>query len=407
MAQKEFKLAPGCVELTLKLFDKLQASKSKENILISPLFIQTSMALTFAGAKGKTADEIASAMKFVSNCPKEVGDSFCSVLEKFQNSPWIKIANKVYVSEGNVIKPEYAAVIEDHYHAAAETIDFAKSEDAAKHINAWIESKTAGEITDIVSAKSLSCDTRLALINALYFKGEWRQKFRQEYTSDHNFWLNEEVSVKVKFMYVESTFRYDFIKELDCECLELPYKDSDLSMLVLLPAKREGLKNLAKKLKNVNLLDLDKQLKEVFDKVVRFPKFKIEYSIELSNVLKEVRIIWNIFFIIYIRGQPNMKKVTANSTKSAEKNCMGISTAFGKRAEFSNMLEAGERFNISKVFQKSSIEVNEVGDIYPVPSALLAFRTSREFDANHPFLYFVWNKKNILFAGAFVNPTNV
>uniref|UniRef100_A0A1I8P1J0 Serpin domain-containing protein n=1 Tax=Stomoxys calcitrans TaxID=35570 RepID=A0A1I8P1J0_STOCA len=373
MAEKNIKLAPGCVELTLKLFDKLQASKSKENILISPLFIQTTMALTFAGAKGKTADEIVSAMKFVSNCPKEVGDSFCSVLEKFQNSPWIKIANKVYVSEGNVIKPEYAAVIEDQYHAAAETIDFAKSEDAAKHINAWIESKTAGEITDIVSAKSFSCDTRLALINALHFKGEWRQKFRQEYTSGHNFWLNEEVSVKVKFMYVESTFRYDFIKELDCECLELPYKDSDLSMLVLLPAKREGYKNLAKKLKNVNLLDLDKQLKEVFDKVVRFPKFKIEYSIELSNVLKE----------------------------------MGITTAFGKRAEFSHMLEAGERLNISKVFQKSSIEINEVGDIYPVPSALLAFRTSREFDANHPFLYFVWNKKNILFAGAFVNPTNV
>uniref|UniRef100_A0A1I8NTM2 Serpin domain-containing protein n=1 Tax=Stomoxys calcitrans TaxID=35570 RepID=A0A1I8NTM2_STOCA len=374
MDKNEMKFDHGAAELTSKIFDKLQASTNRHNILLSPLSIQIAMAMAFTGAKGKTAEEIASAMRFASHSPEEVGDSFRLVLEKYQDSPWVKIANKIYVQEGNAIKLEYAAVIKDQYQAAAETLDFTKSEAAAHNINAWIESKTAVEINDLISAESLGPDPRLVLLNFMHFKGEWQQKFYEHETREDDFWLNEEQSVKMKFMYIESKFRYGFIKDWDCEGLELPYNDSDLSMLVLLPAKRDGLKNLAKKLKNFNLWDLDKRLENVRDKVVRFPKFKIEYSIELSDVLKE----------------------------------MGITTAFSKRAEF-NILETDAHIHISKVFHKSSIEVNEAGTETTIGIGLrmLSLRTSEEFDANRPFLYFIRDKKIILLAGAFVNPTNI
>uniref|UniRef100_A0A1L8ED54 Putative serine proteinase inhibitor n=1 Tax=Haematobia irritans TaxID=7368 RepID=A0A1L8ED54_HAEIR len=375
MTENDLKFARGGAELTLELFDKLKASTNKENVLISPLSIQTAMALAFSGAKGPTADEIATAMKFISKCPQEVAETFHHVLEKYQDSNLVKMANKVYVQEGNAIKPEYAALTKEKYHAEAESVDFVQSQLAAQNINSWVESKTAGKITDLISADALGPDTRVVLLNALHFKGEWQEKFDEENTAEDDFWLNEEESVKAKFMRLQSKFRYGFLPDLECEALELPYKDSDLSMFIILPFKRDGLNALAEKLKTTNLLDLDSQLRTMNDMVVRFPKFKIEYSIELSDVLKEI----------------------------------GIINAFDHGADLSNIFKSEVQIHISKVMHKTSIEINEQGAEAAASTAMeiMLCCMPPEFNANHPFLYFIWNKKNILFAGAFVNPINI
>uniref|UniRef100_A0A1L8ED10 Putative serine proteinase inhibitor n=1 Tax=Haematobia irritans TaxID=7368 RepID=A0A1L8ED10_HAEIR len=372
MTENDLKFARGGAELTLELFDKLKASTNKENVLISPLSIQTAMALAFSGAKGPTADEIATAMKFISKCPQEVAETFHHVLEKYQDSNLVKMANKVYVQEGNAIKPEYAALTKEKYHAEAESVDFVQSQLAAQNINSWVESKTAGKITDLISADALGPDTRVVLLNALHFKGEWQEKFDEENTAEDDFWLNEEESVKAKFMRLQSKFRYGFLPDLECEALELPYKDSDLSMFIILPFKRDGLNALAEKLKTTNLLDLDSQLRTMNDMVVRFPKFKIEYSIELSDVLKE----------------------------------MGIKSAFGP-ADLSNMMESAQGLYVAQVLHKTAIEVNEEGCEAAAATGLrIQLRCMpRTFSADNAFFYFIWNKKNILFAGAFVKPS--
>ncbi|XP_075169386.1 serine protease inhibitor 42Dd-like isoform X2 [Haematobia irritans] len=372
MTENDLKFARGGAELTLELFDKLKASTNKENVLISPLSIQTAMALAFSGAKGPTADEIATAMKFISKCPKEVAETFHHVLEKYQDSNLVKMANKVYVQEGNAIKPEYAALTKEKYHAEAESVDFVQSQLAAQNINSWVESKTAGKITDLISADALGPDTRVVLLNALHFKGEWQEKFDEENTAEDDFWLNEEESVKAKFMRLQSKFRYGFLPDLECEALELPYKDSDLSMFVILPFKRDGLNALAEKLKTTNLLDLDSQLRTMNDMVVRFPKFKIEYSIELSDVLKE----------------------------------MGISKAFQQTANFANLFLSPEALKISQIFHKTSIEVNEEGTAAAAATGVLGefYCMPRQFNGNRRFFYFIWNKKNIMFAGALRRP---
>lgn len=290
MSDNNMKFARGGAELTIELLDKLNAARNKENVLISPLSIQTCMALAFTGAQGDTANEIAKVMKFVSNSPEEVADSFHHVLTNYEDSKLVKMANKVYVQEGHAIKPEYAAVTKQKFHAAAESINFAENVAAANKINKWVEEKTAGKISDLIPAHALDADTRLILLNALHFKGEWQEKFDPEDTKEDDFWLNETESTKVQFMRKQSEFRFGYLPDYECEALEIPYKDSDLSMFVLLPMKRDGLKAMADKLKGVNLLDLDKQLRTMNDMIVKFPKFKIEYSIELSKVMQEVSV---------------------------------------------------------------------------------------------------------------------
>ncbi|XP_061390553.1 serine protease inhibitor 42Dd-like [Musca vetustissima] len=375
MAENNTKFNRGGAELSIELLDKLQAATNKENVLISPLSIQTCMALAFTGAKGATAEEIAKVMNFPSNCTKDVANSFHQVLSKYENNKLVKIANKVYVQEGHTIKPEYAAITKEKYYASAESINFAENVAAANKINNWVEEKTSGKITDLIPSDALDADTRLILLNALHFKGEWQEKFDPEDTKEDDFWLNENESIQVEFMRNQGDFRLGYLPDYECEALEMPYKDSDLSMFVLLPVKRDGLKALVEKLKGVNLLDLDQQLSTASNMIVKFPKFKIEYSIELSKVMQE----------------------------------MGIKTAF-EAADLSNMLESETQgVYVSDIFHKTSIEVNEEGCEAAAATGLVAtFRCMpRQFMADCPFLYFIWNKKNILFAGAFVKPPQI
>ncbi|XP_073813460.1 serpin 55B [Musca autumnalis] len=364
--------ARGGAQFTVELFEKLQAATTKENIIVSPFSVQTCLALAFAGAKEETADEIATAMKYVSNFPPEVAETFQFVLEKYKDSELLKIANKIYVQEGQEIKEDYAAATKEHYHAEADSVNFAENEAAAEKINTWVEEKTEGKITNLITPDCLDETTRLVLLNAMHFKGEWEKKFDESQTEEDDFWIAEEEAVKVNYMNQKEKFGYGYFEEYNCTALEMPYKDSDLSMFVMLPQEREGLKDLAEKLKEVNLVDLAEKM-NTEEVVVKFPKFKVDYSIELSDILKE----------------------------------MGINKAFSDDADFSNILENPEGLSISKVFHKASIEVNEEGSEAAAATGMIMMTRMMmmplQFVADRPFFYWIWNKKNILFAGAFVN----
>lgn len=274
-------------EITMDLFRLLAEGGSRENIVFSPFSVQTCVALAFAGAAGDTAEEIANGMKLVSNFTPEVAETFQFVLEKYKDSELLKIANKIYVADGKVLKDTFAYVTKENFHAEAENINFAENEAAANTMNSWVSSKTAGKITQLITSDVLDANTRMVLLNAIHFKGEWAKKFEESETVEDDFWVTEEESIKVKYMNKKAKFGYGYFEELGCSALEMNYKNSDLSMFVLLPQERDGLKDLAEKLKTVNLVDLaDKMIEE--EVMVKFPKFKVEYSTELSTTLKKV-----------------------------------------------------------------------------------------------------------------------
>lgn len=363
-------------DFTLELFRQLAAGAIKENVVFSPFSIQTCIALAFAGAPpGETADKIADVMKFVSNFPPEVAETFQFVLEKYKNSDLLKIANKVYVQNGHAIKAAYQQTLKDNYHAEAESVNFCESAKAAETMNYWVETKTAGKISNLISPDCLDANTRLVLLNALHFKGSWKHKFDEAATVEDDFWIKEDNSVKLHYMSQKAKFGYGYFPELNCTALEMPYQNSDLSMFVLLPSEREGLKTLAEKLKAVNLVDLAEKM-STEDVKVKFPKFKVDYSIELSDTLKR----------------------------------LGLTKIFDADADFSNMLESSEGLSVSKVIHKACIEVNEEGTEAAAATGMVmmmrCLMKPMEFVADRPFLYMIWNKKNILFAGAFVNAPN-
>lgn len=287
MVDLNLEFARGGAFLTAELFEILPLDGVKQNIVFSPFAIQTCIALAFAGAQGETADEIAKGLHFISKLPPQVAKTFKCVLKKYKDSSQLKIANALYVQEGKQLRSSYKEIVKEQYYAKAKSINFALSDAAAELINTWVSSKTEGKITKLVSADSFDEQTRMVLLNAMHFKGKWLHDFMEKDTKEKDFWVSEKESVKVHYMYQKEYFGYADFPDLECIALDMPYKKSDLSMLVLLPQKREGLMELVKKLKTVNLVDLAGKL--VNQEVnVHIPKFKVDYSVDLTDTMKQV-----------------------------------------------------------------------------------------------------------------------
>lgn len=185
------------------------------------------------------------------------------------------------------VKRSFNEIATKAFASEAQSIDFAQNSAAASTINGWVEDNTNNKIKDLISADSLDGDTRMVLVNAIYFKGFWTYQFNPKDTFKAPFYLNDQDSVTVDFMKIKKYFKYGELRDLDATAIELPYKDSDISMLIILPNQRTGLSALEGKLNTIDLSDVTKSLysQEVN---VEIPKFKIEFDVELKEPLEKV-----------------------------------------------------------------------------------------------------------------------
>lgn len=185
------------------------------------------------------------------------------------------------------VKKTFNDVATKSFASEAQTLDFSASAESAATINGWVESNTNNKIKDLIKSDSLDGDTRMVLVNAIYFKGFWTYQFDPKNTFKAPFYLNDQDSVQTDFMKIKKHFKYGALPDLDATAIELPYKDSDISMLILLPNTRTGLSALEGKLNTIDLGEVSSKLwsQEVN---VEIPKFKIEFDIELNEPLKKV-----------------------------------------------------------------------------------------------------------------------
>ncbi|XP_040091771.1 serpin B4-like, partial [Oryx dammah] len=118
------------------------------------------------------------------------------------------------------------------------------AEESRKMINSWVESETNERIKDLFPKDSLDSTTVLVLVNAVYFKGQWNQKFKKESTAEEEFWLNKDTSKPVQMMKQTNSFNFVSLEDVQAKILEIPYKGGELSMLVLLPSEVDGLQEV-------------------------------------------------------------------------------------------------------------------------------------------------------------------
>lgn len=250
--------------------------------------IQSAVSLAMFGAAGKTKEEMLTGLKYpVGYSDSNVAKHFEQFTESVRKTNGLKIANKIYVMKGYSTKQSFKDVAVKSFNSDAQDLDFTNSKESADTINSWVEDQTNNKIKNLIAEDSLDGETRMVLVNAIYFKGFWTYQFDPKATYRSSFYLNEEDSVQVDFMRVKKHFKYGLVEKLDATALELPYKDSDISMLIVLPNKRTGLAELESKLHTIDLAEITSGMRSQ-EVNVELPKFKIEFDIELNEPLQKV-----------------------------------------------------------------------------------------------------------------------
>ncbi|XP_059801286.1 leukocyte elastase inhibitor-like [Hypanus sabinus] len=377
------KLSKANYHFTLDLFRELIKGNQVGNIFFSPFSISTALAMVYLGAKNNSASQMAKALHF-----DDVGDLH-SAFQKMQlevnraDVPYLlKMANRLYGEKTYKFLEEFCKSCENYYGAALSAVDFrASANETRQEINKWVEEQTAGKIQDLLAADSVNSDTKLVLVNAIYFKGSWAEKFDEQCTQEMPFRLNKNESKPVQMMYKSDKFLFRHIPEVNIKVLELPYVEKDVSMVILLPDDimddSTGLKKLEQTLTLEKLQEWTLQTKmKKIEVSVHLPRFKMENNFELNSALSS----------------------------------LGMTDLFdGSKADLSGISGTRDLF-VSKVVHKSFVEVNEEGTEAAAATAIIVALCSlvleEQFTADHPFLFFIRHNKtnNILFFGRYTCP---
>ncbi|CAB3385094.1 Hypothetical predicted protein [Cloeon dipterum] len=306
-------------------FYRVVAEAEPGNLVSSPMSCLIALAMAHAGAKGDSIPKIARGLRLPENITDAL-QGLSEVVEQLREAPSVElsIANKIYVKQDFPILEEYSTALEKYFQVEAENVVFTDPSTADK-INDWVSNQTKDKIKNLVDSNSFDGLTRLVLVNAIYFKGPWLKPFKKDKTHNRPFFTDENNSVEVPFMYQKTHFPYNKLDELDAQLLVMPYEGLELSMAIILPNKKEGLKELEEKLATA---DLGKLLQSGYprDVEVYLPKFKIETSLDLVD---------------------HLSKMGLSHIFSDDVNLTGISIA--------------EELKVSKVVQKAFIEVSEEG----------------------------------------------
>jgi len=375
----------GNSQFALELYARLRGNEG--NLFFSPYSISTALAMTYSGARGTTAGQMAQALRFPTEHNKglmsdeRLAAAFGKLQKSLKADPKregyeLSVANALWGQRGYDFLEEFLEIVETNYGGRLGEVDFAAATEKARRIiNAWVEEKTKNKIKELIKPGVLSSMTRLVLTNAIYFKGAWDTPFQEAATRPAAFTLSGGNKVDVPMMHQSDRFKYAEIESF--QALELPYAGDDLSMVILLPKKTDGLSDFEKKLTAKNLSDwLSRLAKRKV--IVSIPKFEMTSQFSMASVLKS----------------------------------MGMPDAFAPRkADFSGMNGRRDLF-ISAVVHKAYVEVNEEGTEAAAATAVAISVTSMPTDrpptfrADHPFLFLIRHNQtgSILFIGRVTNP---
>ncbi|KAF5298605.1 hypothetical protein FQR65_LT09700 [Abscondita terminalis] len=222
---------------------KTFSSDHDGNFLICPLSAQTILALLAIGTKEQTAQELTSALHLPSD-PAKIENLFKQI------SPYLDVdkdyqltsANKMYVSEDIKLKNDYKSIVQNTFKSDVQNINFKNKISATNEINEWVEKKTQEKIKNLLSESTIKPNTVAILVNAVYFKGNWVNKFGQAYPM--SFHVSKADSVEVQMMTQREDFNYYFDKNLNAEFMEFPFVGDDVVMTIALPKEIDGLSKL-------------------------------------------------------------------------------------------------------------------------------------------------------------------
>jgi len=354
-----------------------------QNMFMSPLSVWSMLSIALLGAKGVAKEELERVLRLPST--KQGVYKTQANLNKLLNELGAGEGNKPEVRNFNKAFFSNKIVLKDCVEKSFDNIevrDFSNSGELAIKINGEVSKVTKGVIKDFLKPTDLNRAV-FVLVNAIYFKGFWETQFDSRFTSEWDFKdVNNKKISKVQMMVEETDFKNGFAKELRAEVVELPYANSNISMVLLLPGSRHSLSGpqqdteLAPTLAALNPASLEKALKELHlsNLQIAVPKFKIEKSTDVKPSL----------------------------------NTLGLKTLMTGQGSLSDF--SGENLVLSDIIHKAAITVDETGtEAAAVTGGITLLSLPPSVHFNRPFIFLIHDKnlKITLFTGIINNPAAV
>ncbi|NMG21559.1 serpin family protein [Brasilonema bromeliae] len=369
------KLVAANTKFGFKLFSEILKTDADKNVFVSPSSVAIALAMTYNGASGSTQQAMAKALELQGLSLEQINSSN-AVLKEFLENPdpkvQLTIANSLWARQNFPFKPEFLQTNQEFYKAEVSNLDFSDPGSPAI-INNWVKEKTSGKIDKIV--EEITPEQVLFLINAIYFKGSWTEKFDKNTTANYPFNLISGEQKQHPMM--SQTGDYKYYETEEFQAASLPYGDNGrISFYIFLPKQNSSLTAFYQNLNTENW----EQWMTKFSKregFIRLPRFKMVYNIELNQALK----------------------------------ALGMEEAFSKKADFSAMSE--EKLFIDTVQHKTFVEVNEEGTEAAAVTSVGVRTTSVQLKpepfqmiVDRPFFCAIRDNQtgSVLFMGSIVNP---
>ncbi|KAK9669483.1 hypothetical protein RND81_13G133700 [Saponaria officinalis] len=370
-----------------------EANKSvscNKNFVCSPLGIEIMLSILANGSSGETRSQIykllgsktlkdinqkASQVMEIVSSPSIQGNSAAPVLS-FVNGAWADLQN-------TSLKPAFQKLLHGTYKADAKAVDFRKKEEVCKEINLWVSEVTRGVIEEMLSPELIEQDTILVLGNALFFKAAWEDRFVQ--CNDMRFHLLDGKTVVAPFMTTRYHHKFNGACFDDFRLLRIPYKTGEdtarkFAMYIFLPNIDDGLVGLMQRFsKDSGFLHQNFELPKAYLTNFWIPKFKFSDTFSVKDTLQQ----------------------------------LGLDRMFTSVGELNKIVNKpfSDQLYVSKMFQKSFVEVNEEGTL--AASGMVALcggggppPNQFEFVADHPFMFMIREEISqvTLFVGTVLNP---
>ncbi|MCP4959226.1 MAG: serpin family protein [Actinomycetia bacterium] len=365
-------------------FDLFGVVAGDENVMVSPYSIATALSMLYPGAKGTTASEIADVVHLgvddrtlhgvrnhidasLTGPPRPSGEE--DTREPFTIRP----ANSAWGQHGYEFLDGYLGVLAENYGAGLRLVDYVGDPEGSRtSINEWVEDATEQRIVDLIPEGAIDDRTRLALVNAIWFKANWAKQFDPAATAPGAFELSDGTEVVVPLMHGD--VRTGYTDNDRFEAVRLPYA-GDAAMIVVLPKAGSPVELAA-------TLGPDDQ--EIswgdYEVEITLPSFEFEAEIDLTAALQQ----------------------------------LGMSTAFisptmDSGADFTGITEIRELF-VTGAFHKTFIALDEQGTEAAAATAVLSGAVSEPgratFTADRPFLFWIEHSPTgeMLFLGQVTNP---
>jgi len=389
-----FPLAEAENEFAFDLYGQL--SQRPGNLVFSPYSAANALDMVFLGAKGATADEMARVLYL-----NELGsaDLSSSLIQEAQSRRLFQPAyipasqmpaapldgfqfedaDALWGQKGEPFKPGYLASVKSGFDGDLFPVDFYNATQTAGRINGWVSEKTHGHITDLISPRAITSQTRLVLTDAVYFKAGWADDFSEAASKPGVFHVASGHDVTVRMM--NKVGQYRMTRGDGMEMLEIPYRHGQASLLVILPDDPNGLAAVESEVVSGKVGDwLDYE--QEFFVTMSIPAFKTESDVDLSTALKTLGMTR-----AFIANQANLSLI-AN--------------------------DQAHPLYVGDVVQKAAIDVHEKGTeaaaatavLMPLAVGLGPTLESVNFVADHPFIYIIRanGSGDILFMGRVDNP---